>query len=123
MSNIELLINKDENCTCLTISDGDKTGVIKDFEYNGLSKWQTLIERLDREYGTHAIKGEDTKYYSYKTFTYDNGVRVHTEPYEFLIDVKHSEMISQIKTIVQSVGYDVRHVDFKGKRIHVSIPF
>jgi hypothetical protein len=111
MSNIELLINKDENCTCLTISDGDKTGVIKDFEYNGLSKWQTLIERLDREY------------YSYKTFTYDNGVRVHTEPYEFLIDVKHSEMISQIKTIVQSVGYDVRHVDFKGKRIHVSIPF
>jgi hypothetical protein len=124
--NTTLIIDEYGKTARLIINKEDGIQVSVTDSFHRLRKWEVLIDKLDREFGKHTVLGEDTENYSYKTFEYLNGVWVHTEPFEFLIDIKNESNMTaeRVKELVQSVGYDVDSdvdgyfIDINRLRIH-----
>jgi copper chaperone CopZ len=134
--NVTLIIDEyGEKARLITDNEGDiRVNVIDPF--HRLRKWDTLIKRLDREYGSpilghpesswHNVIGEDTKNHSYKTFQYPNSVWIHTEPLEFLIDIRNDNAnvtVEEIKQVVQSAGYEVNNYFPDSNRLSIRTPF
>ena len=133
--NYTLIIDTEKKEVRLLISKNGNVTTVVQTGYHGLRIWDSLIESLDREFGPHSILGEDKSTHSYRTFEYSNGVWVHNEPYEFLIDLpkenteteetikKDKEYRKKIEAIVTSNGYEIKYYNPGYKRISVSPPY
>jgi hypothetical protein len=113
-----------------------KTEIRYIYRIHRLRKWDNLIDRFDREFGTKTYMQEDAINYSYKTIEYLNLIRIHTEPTEFLIDImqnnmntseedykKNKEMNNVINHIIRSAGYKIRYYDSLAHRFFVEVPY
>lgn len=140
MSTLSLIIDFENNCVIFEIKQKNNRNYLVVSEFYGLKKWDSLISALDKKFGEKKILGEDSKH-TFRTFEYSNGIWIHTEPMEFLIDIDkcefnlhntydthnkhniHTQICTEIINVVESAGYTVNRYEERPKRLAINVPF